>query len=93
MSLIVNWRRIPPRIPPESAGIPEFRRIPADSPRNTWIPGGISGGMKSIAPVSMAMVLAIRSYFPFNAAPHVKFTMPLNNPVPYSTEDNNEHIQ
>jgi len=38
MSLIVNWRRIPPRIPLESAGIPEFRLIPADSPRNTWIP-------------------------------------------------------
>ena len=38
MSLIVNWRRIPPWIPPESAGIPEFRLIPADPPRNTWIP-------------------------------------------------------
>jgi len=36
MSLIVNWRWIPPRIPLESARIPEFQLIPVDSPRNTW---------------------------------------------------------
>jgi len=36
----VNWRWIPSRIPPE------FRLIPADSPRNTqnpWIPPGFRG--------------------------------------------------
>jgi len=38
--------------PPESAGILEFRLIPADSPWNTRIPGGISGGMKSIGSLS-----------------------------------------
>jgi len=48
MSLIVNWRQIPPRIPLESARIPEFRLIPADSLDSPQIPGGISGGMKSI---------------------------------------------
>jgi len=45
--------------PPESAGILEFRLIPADSPRNTWNPGGISGGMKSIVVVVVIVVAVI----------------------------------
>ena len=39
-------------IPPESAGIPEFRSIPVDSVGISGIPvnsGGIRGGIKSIA--------------------------------------------
>ena len=42
MSLIVNWRRIPPWISPDSARIPEFRLIPVDSLDSPRIPGGIS---------------------------------------------------
>jgi len=37
--------------PPESAGILEFWLIPADSLDSARIPGGISGGMKSIEQV------------------------------------------
>jgi len=56
MSLIVNWRQIPPWIPQESAGIPEFQLIPVDSPR---IPGGISGEMKSIV-IKVNMIITRR---------------------------------
>jgi len=46
--------------PLESAGILEFRLIPADSLDSARIPGGISGGMKSIAIPHSSVALTVR---------------------------------